>query len=198
MSSKSEIKALEQLFNQFQPGLVSFAYRIVRNEEDACEIVQDVFMGVWRNRAKLELNEGLKSYLFTATRNRALNYLKRQREENVELESVSYGLAASTSSEDQLHAEEMKAIIFDEVSKLPDRCRTIFLLSRKEGLSYKEIAQKLDVSAKTVENQIGIALKRLRLRVFGDENADPGSHMLAEWLILTFLLENADLLGGIT
>jgi RNA polymerase sigma-70 factor (ECF subfamily) len=199
LSSKSEIKALEQLFKTFQSGLVSFAYRMVYNEEDAREIVQDVFMGVWRNRAKLDLNEGLKSYLFTATKNKALNHLKKKKEETVELEAVSYGLAASpsTDSEAQLQAEEMKAIIFDEVNKLPDRCRQIFLLSREEGLSYKEIAERLDVSSKTVENQIGIALKRLKERVYGKRKDISNRGLLLEWSLILLFSKNAATFGGI-
>lgn len=199
MSSKSEIQALERLFKTFQPGLVSFAYRMVYNEEDAREIVQDVFMGIWRNRAKLDLNEGLKSYLFTATKNKALNHLKKRKEETVELETVSYGLAAapSSDSEAQLHAEEMKAIIFDEVNKLPDRCRQIFLLSREEGLSYKEIAERLDVSTKTVENQIGIALKRLKERVYGKKGDPAKRGLMLEWTLLLLFSKNAETFGGI-
>lgn len=199
MSSRSEIQALERLFKTFQPGLVSFAYRMVYNEEDAREIVQDVFMGIWRNRAKLDLNEGLKSYLFTATKNKALNHLKKRKEETVELETVSYGLAASPSSdsEAQLHAEEMKAIIFDEVNKLPDRCRQIFLLSREEGLSYKEIAERLDVSTKTVENQIGIALKRLKERVYGKKGDSSKRGLMLEWTLLLLFSKNVETFGGI-
>lgn len=199
MSSKSEIRALEQLFKTFQPGLVSFAYRMVYSEEDAREIVQDVFMGVWRNRAKLDLNEGLKSYLFTATKNKSLNHLKKRKEETVELETVSYGLAASPSSdsEAQLYAEEMKAIIFDEVNKLPDRCRQIFLLSREEGLSYKEIAERLDVSTKTVENQIGIALKRLKERVYGKKRDSSRHGLMLEWTLLLLFSKNTEIFGGI-
>lgn len=196
MPSKSEVKSLEKLFYQFQPALVAYANRVVYNEEDAREIVQDVFLGIWKNRDKLDLNEGLKAYLYRATRNRAINYLNRKKEETVELEAVSYGLSTGVESEERIYAEEMKAIIFDEVNQLPTRCKAIFLLSRQEGLSYKEIAEKLDVSTKTVENQIGIALKRLKERVYGSKKGKRSGTAMFQWSLVLFLLKNPDFFGG--
>lgn len=170
--------------------LVAYAHRYLRSEEDAREAVQDVFLGVWNNRGHLQLDEGLRSYLFTATRNKALNYLEKRKIEAVPLEAVYQQESRNPGVEEQLQAEELQAVIYDEVNRLPERCREVFLLSRSEGLSYKEIAERLSLSEKTVENQISIALKRLRARVYGEgESGNLISLAFLLWLLL-FLLEN--------
>lgn len=170
--------------------LVAYAHRYLRSEEDAREAVQDVFLGVWNNRGHLQLDEGLRSYLFTATRNKALNYLEKRRIEAVPLEAVYQQESRNPGVEEQLQADELQAVIYDEVNRLPERCREVFLLSRSEGLSYKEIAERLSLSEKTVENQISIALKRLRARVYGEgEGGALISLAFLLWLLL-FLAEN--------
>jgi len=163
----------EGLFKQYQPLLLPFAHRFVRSREDAREIVQDVFVAVWNNRSSLRQDGNLKSYLFTATRNKCLNFLQKRRLQTQSLDAAPHteNLAAfnqeASNVEAQMEASELMESILEEVGKLPPKCREIFILSREEGLSYKEIAEKQGVSVKTVENQIGIALKRLRLKVYG-------------------------------
>ncbi|MCO6491079.1 MAG: RNA polymerase sigma-70 factor [Phaeodactylibacter sp.] len=190
MSERNATEQLKALFYRFQPMLVAYAHRYLRSEEDAREAVQDVFLGVWNNRGHLQLDEGLRSYLFTATRNKALNYLEKRKIEAVPLEAVYQQESRNPGVEEQLQAEELQAVIYDEVNRLPERCREVFLLSRSEGLSYKEIAERLSLSEKTVENQISIALKRLRARVYGEgESGNLISLAFLLWLLL-FLLEN--------
>ena len=176
--------------------LVAYANQYLRSEEDAREAVQDVFLGVWNNRGHLQLDDALRPYLFTATRNKALNYLEKRKMQLVPLDAAFHQESHDPGVEERLQAEEARAIIFDEVNRLPERCREVFLLSRKEGLSYKEIAERLSLSEKTVENQVSIALKRLRARVYGEG----GSGMVAPvslLLLLLFSLERTGfLLGG--
>ena len=157
--------------------LVGFAYKYVKSSEDAKGIVQEVFVSVWKNRDHLELNEKLKSYLFTATKNKSLNFLDKRRLQTVSIDAsveedraeIQVNDGNNIASED-MELAELQAVINSEVEKLPPKCQQIFLLSRKEQLSYKEIAAQLDVSTKTVENQIGIAIKRIRKRVFAYQN----------------------------
>lgn len=157
--------------------LVGFAYKYVKSSEDAKGIVQEVFVSVWKNRDHLQLDGGLKSYLFTATKNKSLNFLDKRRLKTVSIDAsveedraeIQVNDGNNIASED-MELAELQAVISSEVSKLPPKCQQIFLLSRKEQLSYKEIAAKLDVSTKTVENQIGIAIKRIRKRVFDYQN----------------------------
>ncbi len=182
--------------------LVAYANQYLRSPEDAREVVQDVFVGVWNNREHLAYDDSLKPYLFTATRNRTLNHLRKRREKTVALDEVGEAAAAVKSEgEAQMEAEEMRALIFDEVNRLPERCRRIFLLSRQEALSYREIAERLDVSVKTVENQIAIALKRLRARV---TTGNDELRLAAPWFIglaaaswlLKFLVKKCFFLWG--
>lgn len=191
LAQQTQVQNLENLFKEFQPMLVGFAYKYVKSSEDAKGIVQEVFVSVWKNRDHLALNSNLKSYLFTATKNKSLNFLDKRRIRTVSIDaSVTEDRAEiqiddgnNTASED-MELAELQSVIMGEVKKLPPKCQQVFLLSRQEQLSYKEIAAKLEVSTKTVENQIGIALKRIRKRVFDYQN--PGDVRILNLLILLF------------
>ena len=157
--------------------LVGFAYKYVKSSEDAKGIVQEVFVSVWKNRDHLQLDANLKSYLFTATKNKSLNFLDKRRLSIVSIDAsveedrpeIQLNDGQNTAAED-MELAELQAVILSEIKKLPTKCQEIFRLSRHEQLSYKEIAGQLEVSTKTVENQIGIALKRIRQRVFDYQN----------------------------
>jgi RNA polymerase sigma-70 factor (ECF subfamily) len=177
LATQIQVKNLEKLFKEFQPMLVGFAYKYVKSSEDAKGIVQEVFVSVWKNRDHLQLDGKLKSYLFTATKNKSLNFLDKRRIQTVSIDAsvvedraeIQLDDGNNIASED-MELAELQVIISNEIGKLPPKCQEIFLLSRKEQLSYKEIAAKLEVSTKTVENQIGIAIKRIRKRVFSYQN----------------------------
>ncbi|MCB0570474.1 MAG: RNA polymerase sigma-70 factor [Phaeodactylibacter sp.] len=194
MNTQFPERQLQALFQRFQPMLVAYACQYLRSEDDAREAVQDVFLGVWNNREHLQLDESLKPYLFTATRNKALNYLNRRRLNAISLEEAPAYASEGPSVVAEMEAEELRAIIYDEVRQLPDRCREIFQLSRHEKLSNKEIAERLSVSEKTVENQMTIALRRLRARVYGTEGRSGVLASLALFLFLLLLLEKISLL----
>ena len=179
MSHSVQIRGLEKIFHRFQPVLVSYANQFVHSAEDAREVVQDVFMAVWNNRENLQLDESLKAYLFTATRNKCYNHLRKRRLDTVEMNETTPEAYEDQQIEGKLQTEELKALIYDEINALPERCRKIFLLSREEDLTNREIAERLDVSVKTVENQMTIALKRLRARVYGPETPDSSAGRIA-------------------
>jgi RNA polymerase sigma-70 factor (ECF subfamily) len=152
--------AFEAMFRKFQPGLVRFAFVHLRSQEDAREVVQEVFINVWDKRDQLSFDEELKYYLFRAVKNACLNLIKKRRLETVSLEE------ALTAAEEQLGEDtetqrRFKAVMA-QIDQLPEMCREIFLMSRMEGLSHKEIAEILEIAPKTVENQIGIGLKKIR------------------------------------
>jgi RNA polymerase sigma-19 factor, ECF subfamily len=193
LKTKPQIALLEQLFQKFQPMLVSFAYNYLKSGEDAKGIVQEVFISVWNNRENLRLDGNLKSYLFTATRNKCLNFLEKRRIKTVSLDAPRPGseqslenffIANQTGAEEEMELAELKAVIFDEVRKLPVKCREIFILSRQEELSHKEIADKLQISTKTIENQIGIALKRIRKRLSNYEQQEQSGMLFLNLAIL--------------
>ncbi len=169
MSTLREEAELESLYLRFQPGLQHYAAGIVRNQSDAAEIVQDVFLAVWEKRQQLTLDTGLKNYLFRAVKNRCLNHLKRPSLPWTDTGDELPPAADPHNFSEQLSAEETERIIFNIVEKLPQRCRQIFLLSRLEQFSYKEIAGLMDISTKTVENQMTIALRYIREQLYGSK-----------------------------
>jgi len=123
-------------------------------------VVQQVFVDLWVKREKLSVEYSIKSYLFQAVKNRAIDQL-RQNKNNVQI-SDAISEMAQTSFHDIVEEVELNDRINKSINLLPQKCREIFLMSRFESLKYTEIAEKLNISVKTVEMQIGIALKKLR------------------------------------
>lgn len=152
----------EALFRKFRPGLIAFATSIIGKSNDAEEIVHDVFIAIWnQNDGHLE-EAGIKSYLFTAVKNRCLNFIKKAKLDYSDLTEETPVLDKAVNVQTQLEAKEAEQKIHALIDMLPTKCRQIFLMSRIYELSYKEIAQVLDITPKTVENQISIALKFLK------------------------------------
>jgi RNA polymerase sigma-70 factor (ECF subfamily) len=134
----------------------------VRSREDADEIVNDTFIVVWEKQDELTLDASIRSFLYTIVRNKSLNLLKKRKIEVAELDDNFEVASLHTSPIELLQARETEAAIFELIGKLPPKCQQIFILSRKEHLSNKEIAGILDINEKTVENQISIAIKLIR------------------------------------
>ena len=157
-------RALEIVFRAHFAGMASFVQRFVHGGDVAEELVQDIFLKIWSRREQLAEIESLRTYLFRAARNQALNYLRRERlerrwqEEHADDEEAE----AFSSTDDSASERELSAAVQAAVSRLPPRCREVFLLSRDGGLTYAEIAATLGISVKTVETQMGRALKFLR------------------------------------
>jgi len=164
MGKGSQIEAYENMFRRYQPALVKYATTILYSSEDGREVVQDVFINVWQKRDRLEFGDGLKSYLYRAVRNQSLNRIQRNKIETVSLDEQIYLLAKEVDTGDDEKNRRLQQV-FSQIGLLPANCREIFLMSRIEGLSHKEIAEILDISRKTVENQVGIALKKIRAGV---------------------------------
>lgn len=165
MGKSQDIKDFEAMFRRFQPMLLRYAASMLYDVEDAREVVQEVFIKIWKKRDSLAFGEELKAYLYRAVRNQALNRISRNKMETVSLDEEIY-LAAEEDGQDGGARKQMLKRIYKQIEQLPPNCREIFLMSRMEGLSHAEIADILDISSKTVENQIGIALKKIRKGVF--------------------------------
>lgn len=165
MGQQKNIRDFENMFRMFQPMLVRYAATILYAEEDAREVVQEVFIKIWQKRDSLAFGEELKAYLYRAVRNQALNRISRNKMETVSLDEQIL-LRVEDADEGDGAQKQMLRRVYKQIDKLPTNCREIFLMSRMEGLSHAEIAEILDISPKTVENQIGIALKKIRKGVF--------------------------------
>jgi RNA polymerase sigma-70 factor (ECF subfamily) len=149
----------EGLFKEYFPSLMAFARKILGDEEEAREVVQQVFINLWEKRAALDLSTSLKSYLFTSVHNRSLNVIRdRKKFSSAEMPDVAGEWDVSA----QIESMELEGKIREGIDSLPEKCREVFELNRFEGLKYSEIAAKLGISVKTVENQMSKALKILR------------------------------------
>lgn len=164
---KGNEQAFTLLFNQFNLSLCSYAYRIVNNDSDAKEVVHNTFCRIWDNRKSIEINESLKAYLYRSVYNNCITLL-RQRKQYAKF--ADQGLAdlyferiiQNPHAELRIIDSQTKKIILAAIDDLPKRCREIFIKCKIDGLSYPETAEDLNISVKTVEAQMSIALKRLR------------------------------------
>ncbi len=159
-------KALETLFKTYYSSLVKFARNILKNTEQAEDITQDVFIKIWDKRQDLENITSFKAYLFMAVRNQCFNILKVNERKNwLDDEPENYENYMTNHVEANLNAKDLNGKINEAIELLPEKCKLTFQLSRFENLSYKEIAETMNVSVKTVENQMGKALALLRKSV---------------------------------
>jgi RNA polymerase sigma-70 factor (ECF subfamily) len=159
---QSNEKVFEYLFQQYHVALFRFSLKYVRMPDVAEEIVHDVLLYLWQHRNTLLIKVSLQAYLYTATKHRSLDYLKSQYAQQ-SYESELPDLPAIHSQPDaDLHQQELAGFIQRAIEVLPERCRIIYTMHRTAELTYKEIAEQLGISPKTVEAQMGIALQRLR------------------------------------
>ena len=157
-----DLVAFEQLFRKFRPGLVAFATSIIGRSNDAEEIVHDVFIAIW-NRESNDLDpNGIKSYLFTSVKNRCFNFIKKSKLDVTDINDESPVFDANVNAHNFMVAKESEKRIHLLIDQLPKKCKQVFLMSRIYELSYKEIAEILEITPNTVENQISIALKFLK------------------------------------
>lgn len=160
---EGDIRALETLFNKYYGNLCRYLMLLFKNQLLVEHITQDIFVYLWENRKKLEINTSIESYLYTAGRYKALNQLRNiKRQEKIKENIGSNQNKETEGSDAMIEVIELERIINEAVETLPSRCRQIFKLSREEDMSYKEIACLLNISINTVEGQMAIALKKLR------------------------------------
>ena len=157
-------KSLEILFKKYYSFLVRFSLQIVAKSDAAEDIVQEVFIKLWDKRNSLEGVKNIKAYLFQATKNSSINWVNspKNRDTIFHQENIIEDGLYLNETEEQISFEETQKKIQNALLKLPAKCKEVFMLSREDGKSYKEIAKALSISIKTVENQMGKALKILR------------------------------------
>jgi RNA polymerase sigma-70 factor (ECF subfamily) len=163
---KRDEAAFERVFTTWFKSLHAYACTIVRDEMVAEEMVQNVFLRLWERTERLTISGSVAAYLYRAVHNESLNYLKREKRKTVYQMHTSYHLQSGTGdTAPPVQAKELEERLHQALSELPEQCRTIFQLSRFSELRYREIADELGISVKTVENQMGKALKLLRLKL---------------------------------
>lgn len=158
----SDYPAFEQLFNKMYEPLCHFCLKFVLVKEVAEELVSDVFYSIWKNR-KVLLVSSPRPYLFTSVRNRSYDYLRKTKKSVLcDLDKASNIPTSVCNSQERLIEIELSRQVDNTISHLPKQCKLIFELSRDHGMRYRDIAATLNISIKTVETQMGRALKHLR------------------------------------
>ena len=163
-----------RVYSIYFPKLVRFAREFVLSTEDAENIIQDIFIYLWEHQEILGSLSNLNAFLFVLVKNRCIDFIRqkklveRKREEfemvmDKELQLKMYAL--QQFDENALSADDIEVILNNAINSLPEKCREVFILSRMEGLKYREIAERLNISTKTVENQIITAIKKLRVEL---------------------------------
>lgn len=163
--------SFSQIYSTYFIKMTRFSQAYVISEEDAENIVQDIFVYLWEHPEVFRTIDNMDAFLFTLVKNRCLNFLKHslyinekkktlQAAEEQEIQMNLYSL--QQFDESFLTINDVENLINEVIDKLPERCREIFILSRMEGLKYKEIAERLHISVNTVENQMSIAIRKLK------------------------------------
>ncbi len=167
---KGNQKSFEVVFKTYYVKLCVYAFNYTRQMETAEDLVKDFFVDFWDNRENISVNSSLSGYFFRSVHNTCINYLKRNKEKNRtslvdDFSAIELKLKNPYSEEfliGNIFAKELEEKLKNEIGKLPEQCREIFLLSRYEGLPHKKIAEKLNISENTVKVQIFRALCKLR------------------------------------
>jgi len=171
----------ERVFKEHFKNLHAYACSIVKDEGEAEEMVQNVFFKLWEKKEKISELQSVPAYLYRAVHNECLNYVKHEKVKMAyEAHAVHHG-SLSSQPADTATAKQLEHRIAESLSALPEQCRTIFQMSRFEELKYREIADKLGLSVKTVENQMGKALKILRTKL--------ADYISVVWLLLLTLIK---------
>jgi len=162
---KIDKEVFEKVFRTFFSPLCAFASKYVNDYDTGKDIVHDVLLNFWDKRDSIDTSKSIKSYLFTSVYNRCLNFIRDRKKFSSTEGEMEIAENTKWESSDQLEAAELEDKINKALDELPEKCREVFLLNRYDGLKYKEIAEKLGISIKTVETQMSKALKILRERL---------------------------------
>jgi RNA polymerase sigma-70 factor, ECF subfamily len=166
--TNNDKKSFESLFRRYYDSLCLYSTGIVRNEEAAEEIVNEVFLRIWMNRSHIQITYGIKPYLFRSIFNACSDYLGKNRTMKqysfVEIDDRIREIAGTNEETifNHLQGEEVEKDVWEAINQLPNQCREVFCLSRFELLTYNEISEKLNISVNTVKTQICRGLDNLR------------------------------------
>lgn len=157
-----EVKAFETLFRFYHKPLRYFAKEYLKDDDESEDAIQQVFVNIWERRDQMHLTSSFKSYVYTAVRNTCLKKLDKTKHTHFSDWEEDNDITDTYSASSAVHEKDLSKAIEVAIQNLPERCRLVFRLSRFGQMSYQEIANELNISIKTVENQIGKALATLR------------------------------------
>lgn len=175
----SDERAFQALFKKYYSAMCSFARQFLFDSEMAEETVQEIFVKIWEKREQLNIETSVKHYLFRSVRNHCLNLLQHEKIKKQYANKILEANHAEIDPEQYFIEVDLLKRIERSIDSLPPKRKEIFRLSREQGMKYKEIADTLNISIKTVEAQMGLALKHLR-----DELKDFNNHFLTLFLVL--------------
>ncbi len=162
---KGDMEAFDQIFNKYGDRLFGFAFNYLKSKEETEGLVQDVFMKIWENRTKLKKEASLKSYIFTIAYHKMCKLFRKKHIHERFLDEKAFALDATDSLEEQLVYKATLEQVDRLIEKLPEKQKVIFVKSRKEGKSSREIAEEMNLAPGTVDNNISEALKFLRKHI---------------------------------
>ncbi|WPU94350.1 RNA polymerase sigma-70 factor [Mucilaginibacter sabulilitoris] len=163
---EGNIQAFDQFYKQNWRALYQMAYRSTCSQEDAKDLVQTVFINLWNCRYNLEPERYNASYLFRMLKNNIINFYKQDSARKKRLEKLlQFDNADQYTNEDSLIAKELSVVIEGEIKELPRKMQEVFILSRHQNLSVNEISETLNITPRTVKNQLSNALKILRTKL---------------------------------
>lgn len=167
--ARGDESVFSEIYRDYSDGLFKYISRILSDEDDAVDVIQETFIAFWELRGKMENVKSIKAYLFVMAKNLAFKRF-RERIKQVALEDklVEYYGDTDKSTEHTINERLLSSLIDQEINKLPVKRREVFVMSRKQHLSHKEIAEKLNISDQTVRKQIQHSLKTLRLKIDDD------------------------------
>ncbi len=165
----NEIQAFDSLFHRYSEKLYNFSFSLLKNREDSKEIVQEAFIRIWEKRDNIDSSKSFKSYLFKISYNLIIDQLRNRLKEKEYREFLrAYFETENIEIESRVDYDTIKKRIEIAMDELPEKRKKVFVLSREAGLSNKEIAAKLGISVKTVENHINLSLRFIRERLGKD------------------------------
>jgi RNA polymerase sigma-70 factor (ECF subfamily) len=155
-------RTFESVYKHFLKPLHSYAISILKDEEVAKGTVQNIFLKLWERKSTLSFNGSLKAYLYSAVYHECLNYIRHEKVKLNHQDHLVYNMKTTEEHDSGIELTDLKGKLQQILNNLPEKCRTVFQLSRFEELKYREIAEQMGISVKTVEAHMGKALKILR------------------------------------
>ncbi|MTH17633.1 RNA polymerase sigma-70 factor [Flavobacterium sp. LC2016-01] len=158
--------AYTEIFEKYSKVLINHAYKILGNQDEANDIVQEVFLTIWNKRHELAITGSLSSYLYKAVKNKILNHIAHEKVISRYADSISIFIENDyTFADSNLREKELEAVIAKEIALLPEKMREVFLLRKVDELSYEEIALQLNITDKTAKQQVYNSVKILRVKL---------------------------------